>query len=36
LKRALLRGLPDGLAERMLSVAGYFLFAVGRKEAPEC
>jgi SAM-dependent methyltransferase len=36
LKRALLRGLPDGLAERMLSVAGYFLFAIGRKRAPEC
>jgi len=36
LKRSLLRGLPDGLAERMLSVAGYFLFAIGRKSAPEC
>ena len=36
LKVSLLRGLPDGLAERMLSVAGYFLFAISRKSAPEC
>jgi SAM-dependent methyltransferase len=35
LKRALLRAFSDRLAERMLSVAGYFLFAVGRKHAPE-
>ncbi|HXA78379.1 MAG TPA: class I SAM-dependent methyltransferase [Candidatus Acidoferrales bacterium] len=34
LKRALLRGIPDGLAERVLSMAGYFLFAVGRKNVP--
>jgi len=35
-KRVLLRGIPDGLAERVLSIAGYFLFAVGHKDAPEC
>jgi len=31
LKQVLLRALPDGLAERMLSVAGYFLFATAHK-----
>jgi 2-polyprenyl-3-methyl-5-hydroxy-6-metoxy-1,4-benzoquinol methylase len=36
LKRILLRGLSDGFAERLLSVAGYFLFAVGHKSVPEC
>jgi SAM-dependent methyltransferase len=36
LKRALLRGLPDQIAEHLLSVAGYFLFAVGHKDAPGC
>ena len=34
-KHALLRILPDGLAERALSVAGYFLFAIARKKVPE-
>jgi 2-polyprenyl-3-methyl-5-hydroxy-6-metoxy-1,4-benzoquinol methylase len=34
-KRALLRIFPDGLAERALSVAGYFLFAIARKKVPE-
>ena len=34
-KHALLRIFPDGLAERALSVAGYFLFAIARKEVPE-
>jgi SAM-dependent methyltransferase len=36
LKRALLRMVPDALAERALSVAGYFLFAVAHKDAPNC
>jgi len=36
LKRVLLRMLPDALAERALSVAGYFLFAVAHKDAPNC
>ena len=34
LKRSLLRGCPDGLAERVLSVCGYFLFADAHKNAP--
>jgi 2-polyprenyl-3-methyl-5-hydroxy-6-metoxy-1,4-benzoquinol methylase len=34
LKRALLRFIPDRLAEKVLSVAGYFLFAVAYKDAP--
>jgi hypothetical protein len=34
LKQVLLRSLPDRLAERMLSVAGYFLFAAAQKSAP--
>jgi 2-polyprenyl-3-methyl-5-hydroxy-6-metoxy-1,4-benzoquinol methylase len=34
-KHALLRILPDGLAEQALSVAGYFLFAIARKKVPE-
>ena len=33
LKQVLLRSLPDRLAERMLSVAGYFLFAAAQKSA---
>jgi SAM-dependent methyltransferase len=36
LKRALLRLIPDRLAEPALSVAGYFLFAVAHKDAPGC
>jgi 2-polyprenyl-3-methyl-5-hydroxy-6-metoxy-1,4-benzoquinol methylase len=32
LKRSILRVLPDGLAESVLSVVGYFLFAVGHKK----
>ena len=32
-KRALLRCIPDRLAESVLSVAGYFLFATARKSA---
>jgi len=35
LKQTLLRGLPDALAERALSVAGYFLFAIARRDAPD-
>ncbi|MHB8485801.1 MAG: class I SAM-dependent methyltransferase [Candidatus Acidiferrales bacterium] len=31
MKQVLLRGLPDGLAEHILSVAGYFLFADAHK-----
>jgi len=34
-KHALLEVLPDGLAERALSVAGYFLFAIARKNVSE-
>jgi 2-polyprenyl-3-methyl-5-hydroxy-6-metoxy-1,4-benzoquinol methylase len=34
LKRALLRIIPDRLAEQTLSVAGYFLFALAYKNAP--
>jgi 2-polyprenyl-3-methyl-5-hydroxy-6-metoxy-1,4-benzoquinol methylase len=34
-KDALLKILPDRLAERALSVAGYFLFAIAHKKAPE-
>jgi SAM-dependent methyltransferase len=33
LKRVLLRAIPDKLAEQVLSVAGYFLFAVAHKDA---
>lgn len=36
LKGALLRCVPDGLAESVLSVAGYFLFATARKSSPVC
>lgn len=32
-KRAILRGIPDRMAEIPLSVAGYFLFAIARKGA---
>lgn len=35
LKRAILRGFPDAIAEPILSVAGYFLFAVGQKNVQE-
>jgi ubiquinone/menaquinone biosynthesis C-methylase UbiE len=35
LKYGLLRILPDALAESALSVAGYFLFAIARKNTPE-
>jgi 2-polyprenyl-3-methyl-5-hydroxy-6-metoxy-1,4-benzoquinol methylase len=34
-KYALLRILPDALAEPALKVAGYFLFAIARKDIPE-
>jgi 2-polyprenyl-3-methyl-5-hydroxy-6-metoxy-1,4-benzoquinol methylase len=34
-KYALLRILPDALAEAALSVAGYFLFAIAHKNIPE-
>lgn len=34
-KHALLRILPDALAEAALSVGGYFLFAVARKNTPK-
>jgi 2-polyprenyl-3-methyl-5-hydroxy-6-metoxy-1,4-benzoquinol methylase len=34
LKRDLLRFIPDRLAEQVLSVAGYFLYAVAYKDAP--
>jgi 2-polyprenyl-3-methyl-5-hydroxy-6-metoxy-1,4-benzoquinol methylase len=34
-KHTLLRILPDWVAERALSVAGYFLFAIARKSVPE-
>ena len=34
-KHALLRILPDALAESALKVAGYFLFAIARKDIPE-
>jgi 2-polyprenyl-3-methyl-5-hydroxy-6-metoxy-1,4-benzoquinol methylase len=33
-KHALLRILPDWVAERTLSAAGYFLFAIARKNTP--
>lgn len=34
LKRVLLGFIPDSVAEQVLSVAGYFLFAVAYKDAP--
>lgn len=33
-KRALLRIIPDRLAEKALSIGGYFLFAIAHKDAP--
>jgi 2-polyprenyl-3-methyl-5-hydroxy-6-metoxy-1,4-benzoquinol methylase len=35
IKYALLRIIPDAFAERALSLAGYFLFAIARKEVSE-